>query len=446
MLEDITAPSAHPFNRADHVGSKDRSSLCTMKLSKSFLAFVLCLAFCVQFATAQTATPATVPTSARVTNPVTSTDAIDLLPESDIVVDMQIGRLLGEVTPRLLAGAPKQRAELEKMLALVKERTGFDVRSIDRVLVGMPVPPNLYKDFAAGKVAKMHDALVIVQGRFDADALASAGGLFFSAARDQHAGRTFFTFRLDPSHMKRLGVPEASIPGAPPTDTAFAALRPDVFVFGTPDSVRRGIEGATSFETRNPEARSWMTRRPASLFSMWVNAEAVTRAAFATPANAATQGTSKVTPRGLRTDSFDNYGGDANSNSTDAPVAATSQDPFRKTLESIRRFYTSFGSDDDSMDVLFVAQMRTPDDARELNDMLTSFQKMFAPSTTQARTPQSDLLDRLRLTTANDEVQLQMQISGAEYAAFVRDADKRYAARTTTTTAKPRTRRAPRRR
>ncbi|MEJ7711323.1 MAG: hypothetical protein WKF84_16035 [Pyrinomonadaceae bacterium] len=59
------------------------------------------------------------------------------LPASDMLVTVDMRRIMDEAVPRLLTNAPQARARLKAELDKIRTKIGFDFRSIDRVVIGI---------------------------------------------------------------------------------------------------------------------------------------------------------------------------------------------------------------------------------------------------------------------------------------------------------------------
>ncbi|MDQ3820262.1 MAG: hypothetical protein M3362_21630, partial [Acidobacteriota bacterium] len=109
-------------------------------MNKRSLALTLALALVVFAASAfsvgaqrRTSAPAKTPTTATPA----STSALSLLPTSDVVVSINLRRLLNEALPRFFADNPAKLADFNAQIDNLKKQTGIDVRSFEDVAVGL---------------------------------------------------------------------------------------------------------------------------------------------------------------------------------------------------------------------------------------------------------------------------------------------------------------------
>ncbi len=64
-------------------------------------------------------------------------DPLALLPASDMVMTFNLRRIMTEALPRMMLNAPVTRAKMNTELDKMKTQTGFDIRSVDRIVVGL---------------------------------------------------------------------------------------------------------------------------------------------------------------------------------------------------------------------------------------------------------------------------------------------------------------------
>jgi hypothetical protein len=196
-----------------------------------------------------------------------------LLPPVNVVIDVRVRRLLDDVVPRALARSPNQLAEFNRNLAEVKTKTGFDPRTIDRVVVGIKVPVPASGVTAIKDVPRVEEGLLIVQGSFDTTAMIGIARLLLGTKETQHAGRTLHTFTPDPAKLKEFGLLGfGDVAGANANiEGALAAVDASTMILGTSASVRRALE--ISGGAGNEEVAAWSREQANNLFNVWVNVE-----------------------------------------------------------------------------------------------------------------------------------------------------------------------------
>lgn len=374
-----------------------------MKKLKVLLSTIAILFLC---STAQAQTGASVTPVAQ--TPLT--DAVGLLPQVNAVIDVRVRRILDEVVPRALAASPKQLAEFNRGLAEIKTKSGFDPRTIDRVVVGIKVPVPANGVTAMNAPPRVEEGLLIVQGSFDTTAMVGIARLLLGTKETQHAGRTLHTFTPDPAKLKELGIPGLDMTGANANvEGALAVVDTGTMIFGPSASVRRSLE--MSGDEGNEEVAAWSREQAGNLFNVWLNVEPSGGQSNLTAA------TRRNSAGGLETDGMERLGTDNSSASgTGANGEATAQsDPTKKAIESITRVFLTIGMTGGNFDTAIVARTRTPEDARSINEMLSGLRSMMSGNPTVANTP----LKSLQISNIESDVRLQVQVTEAEVTKYV---------------------------
>lgn len=334
-----------------------------------------------------------------------ATDAIGLLPEVNAVIDVRVRRILDEVVPRALAASPKQLAEFNRGLAEVKTKSGFDPRTIDRVIVGIKVPVPANGITAMNAPPRVEEGLLIVQGSFDTTAMVGIARLLLGTKETQHAGRTLHTFTPDPAKLKQLGIPGLDFTGANANvEGALAVVDTGTMIFGPSVSVRRSLE--MSGGEGNEEVAAWSREQAGNLFNVWLNVEPAGGQSNLTTAR------TRSAAGGLQTDGMENLGTDT---STAAGTTTPQTDPTKKAIESITRVFLTIGTTGGNFDTAIVARTRTPEDARSINEMLSGLRSMMSGNPSVANSP----LKSLQISNVESDVRLQMQVTEAEVTKYV---------------------------
>src|SRR5437763_14866539 len=66
-----------------------------------------------------------------------ASDALSILPKSDAIALQDVRKLFRETVPRIFAGDAAKLAQVNSEIDKFKRRTGVDLRSFDRVVLGM---------------------------------------------------------------------------------------------------------------------------------------------------------------------------------------------------------------------------------------------------------------------------------------------------------------------
>ena len=195
-------------------------------------------------------------------------------PDAQVVMFLNSQRLLTEALPRVVP-----QAELDKMFADVQKETNFDPRSIHFVAVGA----RFREPFSSQTPP---DFIVMVKGDFNADALLSIARM---AAGAQHTQETYKGRKLDVFDMTKPKKQDASSAGGsgqqphtqqqpqfqavpPPSpfpQLAAATMDSSTIIFGVPAFVRAAVDAADASEGRiRPDLLELVTRNPDNLLSL----------------------------------------------------------------------------------------------------------------------------------------------------------------------------------
>lgn len=92
-----------------------------------------------------------------------SGDAFALLPAGDLLMTIDAGTLINTTAPQLLANSPKEKAEFEKGLVEVQEKTSIDPKQIKLVAISMMVPKGNEKPQFAGVMTGSWDTAKLTE-------------------------------------------------------------------------------------------------------------------------------------------------------------------------------------------------------------------------------------------------------------------------------------------
>lgn len=304
----------------------------------------------------------------RLTQP---SDALSYLPASDAIALIDVHRLLNEMLPRILAGNPTKLAQINSEIDKFKSRTGIDLRSFDRVALGMRY------SYPSPNHAKV-ETVAIAHGAFDARALVAAGRAAAKGKyRDvQHHGATIAVFNIN-DQIKWLGLWNMKV-----NELAVCALDQDTLAIGTLPNVRAAIEAGKSGRASS-ELVALASRDPNAVIGFAGN---VTRVFL-----------DKL-----------NLGNEV----------------LAKDVNSIRQVYGSVGLTETDVSLLVAARTETADAAKSLSETVTGLKQlgaMFINRMTPAkRKLAQSALDNLKITTQGSELDIRTQVAAADLAAFIK--------------------------
>lgn len=288
-------------------------------------------------------------------SPMAAADALAMLPASDAVVYVDVRRLLTEAIPNILASDPTKLAKFSAELEKIKTKTGFDVRSFERVAVGIP-----YSNPA--------NAVAIARGSFSADALVAAGRIYANGkyTEQKYNNKSIYNFTLT-EKSKVAGKPDKT------RQIYVAALDANTLAFGmnAPTGVRAAVDANAGGIANRASANlvALAARNPNALVSFGGNV----------PASLAQQATAFNAEIG-------------------------------KSIAPIRQAYGSVNTTGSNVDTLFAMITGSPDQANALNSTLGALKQFSGLAVSQApadlRQTVQGVFDSLKITTQGNEVQV----------------------------------------
>lgn len=295
----------------------------------------------------------------------TASDPFAALPESELIVVVDIQRILNEAVPRVLAKDPLTLGKMNEGLDQIKALTGLDLRASSRLVIGAPsvVSTPTAQQFRGVIIAQVNDAekLMSLIRKDTSDKL----------REEQYQGKTLFTLPKEAQPPRT-----AAAANRPRFDVAMSVLDAGTILFGTPAEVRASIDASAG---RRPRASSDLiaaaTRHPTSLFGM-----------------------AMVVPPSLTANIFDDK--DADSGGGDNAIA--------KAVSSIRQISAALGLTANGFDVVVAGRTDTDEQAKNFGDMLNGFKTlstMSAPKNEQERMLQN-FVKSVQITSAGSEVML----------------------------------------
>lgn len=333
------------------------------------------------------------------------TEPMLALPASDMVMTIDVRRIMDEALPRMLVNAPLARARFNAELEKVRTKSGFDLRSIDRIVVGMgDFNMNLGNAAAlgAGQNNMPGRFVAIAIGSFSAPVLIAAARLASSGKyrEERYAQSTLYTFELD----KAAALEALSTMPAP--EISLASLDAHTIAIGLPGSVRAAIDlhGGQGLSAANADLISMANNAPGALVGVGADVGAFTKRA-ATAARSVKK--LELTP-------LDNFG------STNAAHASGSENEISKALQAVRQVFFSVGMADRQFNVHVVARTEQSAQAQELVNLLEAL-RGFAES---AKDPKlRRMLDVVKVFSQNNELQVSAEFAQADVASLITDKD-----------------------
>ena len=312
------------------------------------------------------------PARTSVTAPAPPADALSYLPASDAVTLIDVRRLLNETMPSILAGDQAKLATANAEIDKFKTRTGIDLRSFDRVVLGVRYT------YPSARVTKL-ETVGIASGKFDARgveaaAKKAAGGKF---REEKYRGATILIFSIN-DRMKLLGLWDMTI-----NELAVCVLDPNSLAIGTLPNVRAAIETGKKGGRANGDLVLLASRDPKAVIGFGANV-----------------------PRELM--AHLNVGNDT----------------IAKDVNSIRQAYGSVASTANDVSVMLVARTDSADSAKNLSDTVTGLSQLGGMLVAQMAPPRKALaqsaLNNLKITTSGTELEIRTQVAAASLASVMK--------------------------
>jgi hypothetical protein len=306
---------------------------------------------------------------------VAAQDPLTMLPASDAVVTADVRRIVSEALPRALASDPAKLAQVNADIDRFKTRTGVDLRSIERMALGV-------RFHEVGQATRM-ETVGIARGTFRADIIVAAGRL---AAKDKYrtekyAGRNIYIFTLD-EQMKLFGLFNMKL-----TDVAVCVLDMHTLAIGEISRVREAIDASSGRARVGAELVQLATRTPNALIGFGANV----------PASA----TRELGGVGLDTDEIS------------------------KNIASIRQIYGAIGMTGSGFDMQATARTDNPQSAQSLNETITAAKDLVTPLISQFLRNDAkaklarNALNSLKVTTAGSELQIKLEVAQSDLSTLV---------------------------
>ncbi|HVG38537.1 MAG TPA: hypothetical protein VM870_04575 [Pyrinomonadaceae bacterium] len=340
-----------------------------------------------------------------------SADPLAALPASDMIVTINWRRIMTEALPRMLANAPATRAKMNAELDKMNAQSGFDLRSIDRIVMGMG-DMNLRAGMKDPQGAVPGKFVAIMTGDFSAPVLIAAAR-FASGSKyqeEQYGGKTLYTFAVD-----EKAASEPATAGLRNMSVSIVALGERAIAVGFPTSVRAAIDLQTGMGAApsNSDLMAMSAEDPNALMTISADMAALSRRAGAT--------TPKRTAKGLQLDPLDKLGSSPDQ-SSDGAAPATGAGPagdeVTKALEAISQVFFAAGMTPDGFNLHLIARTNQPEDAQKLETMLNTLQSLA----TSAKDPQAQrLANSVKVGTQGNELQLRADFTQADVASVFTD-------------------------
>lgn len=293
------------------------------------------------------------------------------LPASDAVSIVDIKRMINETMPSILGSDPAKLAQANAEIDKFKTKTGIDLRTFDRVAVGMRY---VYPNATTTKL----ETVVIAHGTFDAKAVAaSARAAAAGKSREEKYRGVTITIIDVNDQIKLLGLVDMKI-----NELAICTLDQNSLALGTPANVKAAIDAGKAGRA-SADLISLATKDPNAVMGFGAN----------------------LSPELLAQLDIGN-------------------DTIAKDISSIKQAYGSVGSMQSDVTMMIVARTDSADAAKNLSDTVEGLRQLGALFVGGLAQPRRALaqgaLDNLKVTARGTEIEVRTQVAAATLAALIK--------------------------
>jgi hypothetical protein len=298
-------------------------------------------------------------------------ESLRLLPPSDFVAYVNVGRLLNEAVPKALSGNPAKLAEFNADLDKFKSQTGIDARSLETMAVGMvyqhPRPDITTTDLVA-----------VARGNFNSGALIAAARLATKGKyrEEKYGAATVYLFGIQ-DQVKMLGLLKMRV-----GELAVAALDSRTLVIGEPTSVRATLDANKTPGSVNSDLIQLATRTPTGILGFGANVPATLTS----------------------TAEFDNP-------------------EISKIVGSIRHAYGAVSTTETGFELMSVARTEKPEQAKALSDTLDSLKQLGGLLISQlpaaTRKLAQTALENVKIASTGNEMSVRLELAQADISSLL---------------------------
>jgi hypothetical protein len=294
------------------------------------------------------------------------------LPASDAVAIIEVKRVLNETMPSIFGGDAAKLAQANAEIDKFKTETGIDLRTVDRMTIGVKYT------YPSATVTKL-DTVAIAHGSFNPGAVTAAvkkAGAKGQTRDEKYRGATITVVNVN-DDLKMLGLWNMRL-----NELAVCVLDQNTIAFGEPLTVRAAIDAGKA------------GRAPAELIAL------ATR-----DPNAVAGFGANVTPQLLASLDLGN-------------------DTVAKDVSSIKQAYGSVGSAEGQVALTLVARTDSVGAVKNLGDTVEGLRQLGGIFTMRMAEPKKSLaesaLNNLKVTQRGTELEIRTQVTAASLAALVK--------------------------
>ena len=284
------------------------------------------------------------------------------LPASDAIAVVDVKRMLRETMPSILGGDAAKLAEANAEVDKFKTKTGVDLHSIDRVVIG------IHYTYPTATSTRL-ETVAIAHGTFDARAVAASvrAAAKGKSREEKYRGATITIINVN-DDLKLIGLWTMRV-----NELAICMIDQNLLALGTPANVRAAIDAGKA--GRAPAAlMSLATRDPNAVIGFGAN----------------------ITPELLS----------------------------KMDVGAIRQIYGSVGSTQTDVTMMMVARTDSIESAKNLGDTVDGLRQLGGFFIMRMAQPRKSLaetaLNNLKITARGNELEIRTQVTAASLAALIK--------------------------
>jgi hypothetical protein len=284
------------------------------------------------------------------------------LPSSDLVVYVDLQRILTEIIPRLLAKDPATLAKMAAGINEVKTKSGVNILAIDSIVVGVKFAGTLTHQMKKDNIG----VVIIAHGDFDANALIAfiKQETKGKAHEETYGGKVIYS-EPQPAPPKKKTERETA---------ALSVLDANTVAAGDLPQVRAAIDAFAGRDRVDP-ALVQLAERDSSSFT----------------------GMAGNVPASLIQDLHES-----------APPHDQMAQVINKAIEGLKQIFGSIGATPTDFNVITGVRLNSSEQAASLSDMLLGLRQQALAEIKEQET--RDLINSLQITAQGDELQIRADI------------------------------------
>lgn len=327
---------------------------------------------------------------------ITADPMLSALPLSDVIVSIDVKRLLNEFIPKVLSESPDKLAKFNAELDKIKTQSGFDLRQIDKIVAGLR--------FVRTAPMKINvETVALAKSSYDANILIT-GGKFLAKGKfkeEKYANKTITLFDLSGLKDKAVEAIKGDDKQADPNQPNNQNTTPSM-----PDRVMNMILGQNLSEI----AVVSIDDKTLAIGKLSSVKAALDTKAKSKATNVVINALAKQNENAVIW-----FGGNVPEN---VSLLLDIDNDFAKQIDSIKQLYGSIGMSETNYEIVLTARAADKLNAKNLHDIVL-FLKQFGGSLLQGRNDDlskmgASLLETLKTSNVGKDVHLKIEMKQSD--------------------------------